>query len=175
LCERELIPLLLLLRPTWDFSDAIDRIERNLFRASHAGQVVPRTRLAELVVELAHRDFHRRQAADRELRALGPAVLVYLSALEESELTWEQRQRIRHIQDCLANASADTPERVALWLVGDERIWVTLLSHSDAEKRHLALLQLMEIRPDVTSFDPYGDEVYRQKQLDQMRLVLTGR
>ncbi len=172
LCEQEIVPLLKLLRPAWDFSDAAERIEAALYQTAHSGQIVPRARLAELVGELAHSDFQRRQAADRQLRAAGPMALPYLATLNPNQLTCEQRQRIRRVRESMANAAADSPERVGLWLVDDEQIWLTLLNHPDAENRHMAVLRLMEIRPELTNFDPYGDELYRQEQLAQMRLVL---
>lgn len=171
-CEQEIVPLLKLLRPAWDFTDAAERIETALYQAADSGEIVPRTRLADLVNELGHRDFQRRQAADRRLSAVGPTVLPYLSTLDRTSLNCEQRQRIQRIRDSMANAAADTPDRIALWLVDDEQVWVTLLAHRDAQKRHLAALRLMEIRPEMTNFDPYGDELYRQTQLAQLKLAL---
>ena len=91
---------------------------------------------------------------------------------QEAYLSLALALRLYAIVRRQANAAADSPERVALWLVDDEQIWVTLLSQPDAEKRHLAVLRLMEIRPEATNFDPYGDELYRQKQLAQLRLAL---
>jgi hypothetical protein len=176
LWEQEIVPLLKLLRPTWDFIDSAERIERALYQTAHSGDIVPRTRLAVLVSELGHRDFQNRQTADRQLRAMGPTVLPYLSTLDSSTLNSEQRQRIRRIRESMAHAAADTPERVALWLVDDQQIWVTLLAHQDAEKRHLAVLRLMEIHPEMmANFDPYADEHYRQAQLAKLRVALLPR
>lgn len=172
ICEQEVAPLLRMLRPGWDFSDAADRLETALYRAAQCGQAVPRSRLTELVAELGHREFQRRQAADRQLRLLGPVVIPYFASLDNSTLNNEQRNRIRQIRESVANAAADSPDRVAQWLVDDERIWVTLMTHHDAEKRHLAALRLTEIHPEAANFDPYADENYRQQQLAQLRLVL---
>jgi hypothetical protein len=159
-------------RAGWDFSDAAERLESALYRVAQSGQVVSRNRLSELVNELGHRSFQNRQAADRQLRALGPAVLPYFASLTPSSLTSEQRHRMRQIRESMSNSAVDSPDRVAQWLVDDEQIWVTLMTHSDAEKRHLAALRLTEIHPEAANFDPYGDESYRKQQLAQLRLVL---
>lgn len=172
LCQKEIVPLLKLLRPSWDFSDVAERLETALYRAAHSGEVVTRTHLAELVNELGHQDFQRRQAADQQIRSHGPSVLPFLSTLDATALNGEQRQRIRQIREHMLNAAPDTPERIAHWLVDDERVWITLLAHPDGEKRHLAALRLMQIHPDMLSFDPYGDEQYRQAQLAQLKVAL---
>jgi hypothetical protein len=172
-CQEEIVPVLKLLRPSWDFTNVADRIETALYEAADSQDLVPRTRLAALVAELAHRDFQRRQAADRQLREVGPSVLPYLSGLDPSSLNCEQRQRILRIRQSMQDSAPDTPDRVALWLVDDEQVWVTLLAHPDAEKRYLAAVRLREIRPEMTNFDPYGDEVYRQVQLAELKLALS--
>lgn len=175
LCEDEVIPLLHLLRPSWNFSNAAERLESALYRAAHSGQVVSRVRLAELVAELGHRDFQQRRLAEQQLRGYGPTVLPYLATIPGSEISAEQRYRIRHLLESLSQPTADDPERVAMWLVDDERIWLTLLRHSDPEKRHLAAIRLAEIRPETIHFDPYGDDHYREQQLARLKLVLLRR
>lgn len=172
LCQQEIIPLLKLLRPTWDFSDAAERIETALYQAAHSGDIVTRSQLADLVGELGHDEFQRRQAADQQLRLFGPTVLPYFTTLDPTLLNGEQRQRINRIRETMLNAAPDTPERIAHWLVDDEQIWITLLAHQDPEKRHLAALRLMQINPNMANFDPYGDEQYRTAQLAQLKLVL---
>lgn len=175
LCEQELTPVLKLLRPNWDFLEQSLELEHSLFHTALHGEPVPRARLSELVRELGSAEFARRQVADQQLRALGPAILPYLASLSPEQLSGEQRHRLRHIRDSLASAAIDTPDRVALWLVDDERIWLTMLEHPDAEKRHLALLRLGEIRPEATYFDPYGDDQFRAEQVAQLRSMIEQR
>jgi hypothetical protein len=57
-------------------------------------------------------------------------------------------------------------------LVDDEQVWLALLAHPDAQKRHLAVLRLTEIRPEMANFDPYGDELYREAQLARLKIAL---
>ncbi len=175
LCEQELTPILKLLRPNWDFFELSMQLEHSLFHTALHGESVPRAKLAELVSELGRPEFPRRHAADQELRACGPTVLPYLASLSSDQLSGEQRHRIRMIRDSLAAAATDTPDRVALWLVDDERIWLTMLEHPDAEKRHLAVLRLAEIRPEANFFDPYGDDQFRAEQVAQLRSMIERR
>ena len=51
-----------------------------------------------LVAKLDAPDFASRQAADRELRSLGVAVLPHLASLDRTQLAREQRRRLQRIR-----------------------------------------------------------------------------
>lgn len=178
LCAETLVAELELLRPDWQLVTLAERLEIALFHRAQSERPLARRELEQLVADLNAAQFQQRQRADGQLRDLGPSVLPYLENLTRQQelhgrrLTSEQRDRLQRMRLSLSTGTADTPERVAQWLVNDAQAWLALLKHQDPERRHLASLRLAALRPDAILFDAYGDETYRQEQLAQLQLQL---
>jgi hypothetical protein len=144
-CEAHLVPILKSLRPEWQLDRATAEVETNLLRLARE-EHVPRTeRWAELVKQLGHETFLGRRAAERELRAAGQAVVAYLTQLDPRDLDTEQRERVRQIVGSLVSHTEDTPQRVALWLIADESVWLTMMSREDPHTRRIAALHLARL------------------------------
>lgn len=170
LCLEELTPLLQLVRPHWNLEDHGGAIEAALLNAARQSWSDNWPRWTELVAQLADDRFSRRQAADRELRAAGLPVVPFLQGLETARLEPEQRTRIRRILAGLTRFDdEDSPDRVAIWLVGDPRIWLTLLTRDDPAMRRTAATELSELLERPIEFDPDGEPEKRREQLSQLR------
>jgi hypothetical protein len=152
-CERTLLSVLDLMRPGWDISRMADEVVKSLCVVAEVERPVARSELDKLVRELNAAQFQRREAADRKLRALGPAVLPYLDRLATAPrgsargLSSEQRSRILRIRETLTAGFRDTPERVAQWLVDDEQVWLALQQQEDPERRQIASIRLAALHP----------------------------
>jgi hypothetical protein len=153
-CETHLLPVLYSLRPDWQLGATADEIEAGLLQLAAAGRLPQTQHWAGLVRQLGHGTFNERRAAERELRKEGPAVVAYLKSLDPRNLDMEQRQRIRRVVAGLVSHTEDTPERVALWLTGDESAWLAILSREDAASRKLAAAHLARLRGKPVVFDP---------------------
>jgi hypothetical protein len=175
LCAETLVVALDMLRPEWRMAAMSDRIEAELIRYAKTNRPLSRTDVERLMEELNSPRFQQRQAAEHQLRSMGPAVISHLDDLAarvrkgELRLAGEQRDRIRHIRASLTVQVDDTPERVAVWLADDEHTWIALLKSTDPERRQLASLRLAALHPQGIQFDPDGDESHRQAQLAQLR------
>lgn len=174
-CERELIPLLECLRPDWRISTMAGQLESRLFQMAVSEPTISRSFVINLIKQLDSPQFRQRQAADNELRSLGPAVLPLLDSLDNTSLTREQWVRVQHVREMIAGTSIDSYERTAAWLSDDERVWFALLRHSDPQRRHLAAIRLTSMRSHSLDFDPYADESYRQEQLAQLESRFSRR
>lgn len=171
-CTEHLAPLLGVLRPDWEaLPQAAQRVEQALLRAAGTRHVHDRARWTHLVAELAREEFSVRQAADRELRQAGQAVLPFLKNLDPARLDAEQRYRVRLIVEALAgNYEDDSPPNVAAWLVADPAAWLALLERPDVELRQAALEQLRQLLPGQhVEFDPEAEEPIRREQLEKLR------
>jgi hypothetical protein len=153
-CETHLLPLLGALRPDWQLGATADEIEADLLQLAAAGRLPQTQRWAGLVRQLGDGTFNERRIAERELRKEGPAVVAYLKSLDPRHLDVEQRQRIRRVVTGLVSQTEDTPERVALWLTGDESAWLAILAREDAASQGLAAAQLARLRGKPVPFDP---------------------
>lgn len=171
-CNQHLAPLLGLLRPDWDsLPQTVERIEQSLARSAGGRRAHDRNRWSQWVADLARSEFSVREAADRELRQAGQAVLPYLKSLDRRRLDAEQQFRIRLILESLSgNYEDDTPANVAAWLVADPAAWLALLDRPDADVRQTALEQLRQLLPGVEMvFDPRADEATRKEQLERLQ------
>ena len=75
LCREHLLPMLATLSPHWDLEEVCKEIERGLLQGESSSALADRSRWTALLDQLADDSFARREAADRELRAAGPAAL----------------------------------------------------------------------------------------------------
>jgi hypothetical protein len=145
-CQTHLIPILESLRIGWQLEETADDIQVTLLKLADQRKLPQTDHWARLVRQLSRGSFAQRQAAERELRRAGQAVVAYLTQLNPRRLDTEQRERIRSIIDRLVSQTDDTPERVALWLNGDRDVWETLASRGDPTAQRLATAQLERLR-----------------------------
>lgn len=169
-CQQHLVPLLAMINDGWDVLNTGDQIEQTLVdRMAH--QVPPDRRHWDgLVEQLGRERFTQREAADRELRALGPRVIWYLQTLDLKRLDPEQRFRVQRILlDLTAADQEDTTDQVARWLAGDPQAWLILLNRDEEATRRLAAEQLQYLVDRPIPFDPEADAQTRQKQWERLR------
>ncbi len=145
-CQTHLVPILESLRIGWQLEETADDVQATLLKLADQRKLPQTDRWALLVRQLSRGTFAQRQAAERELRQAGQAVVAYLRQLNPRRLDTEQRERIRSIIDHLVSRSDDTPERVALWLNGDRDVWETLALQGDPTAQRLAAAQLERLR-----------------------------
>ena len=128
-----------MLRPGSKLADAVAEIEAKLLEGAGGQAVAQRARWAALVRQLGDDSFAQREAADRELRAGGPAALAYLRHLDFGRLDAEQRFRIRRILEAAAAQTGDdSPEQAAASLAGDPLVWLALLDRPERATRQAA-------------------------------------
>jgi len=141
-CERELLPVLQWLQPQWRLKEFIHRAEDELVLAATGSEFQTARKARRLVARLDSADYRTRQAASRDLRALGVGLLPYLDQLDPADLSREQRQRLSRLEASLRASTGDSPQRIANWLAEDERTWLTLLEHREPAVRQIAVAHL---------------------------------
>lgn len=174
-CRSELAPLLKLVRPQGDLTEEAAAVEQALLSAALRQRTDHSARWRQLVGELAHDDFARRRSADRALRTAGLAVAPFLRGLDDQALDAEQRLRVRRILYHLTRFDeADTPSRAALWLVGDQDVWLSLLARDDASVRRTAAAELERLLGRTINFDPAADAATRSRQWERLRIDIAS-
>lgn len=167
---RDLMALLELLKPNWRLAETAKAAERSLYDSVRAMSGADQENLRRLVGELASGKFARRQAAERDLRAQGRDALPFLMSIDWRRLDAEQRFRLQSLFHELSGGGADdTPERIALWLIRDPKLWLRLLEREDESHRRIALQQLERLLSRRLAFDPAADEATRRRQLDALK------
>jgi len=169
-CRKHLLPVLESIRHNWGLETKTRQLEDALFAVARSGKLPDADRLRQLVRQLRHPKFERRQEADRQLRDMGQSVLAFLERLDEEALDAEQRTRIRRIKQALTVTDGDTPVRVASWLADSSHVWLALLDRADANKRSTAAKHLEMICGQPLPFDPLASEIDRRRQIDQLRV-----
>ncbi|MDP6443022.1 MAG: hypothetical protein QGG36_15130 [Pirellulaceae bacterium] len=169
LCERELKPVLHLMRPNWTFRDQVARIERELFE-DHDAQVDGRRRAEyqELIDQLGDHRYQKRQRAYDQLRANGVEVLAFLESLDLRSLDAEQRLRVKKLRQGVRFQRGDNADRVACWMRDDRSVWFRYLGSESAEQRRIAHRQLCCLCGQQLEFDPQGDDGARSEQLTRL-------
>jgi hypothetical protein len=168
-CRQHLAPLVESLRPKWSLAEAAAAVEVELLQQAAAHRPPDRRQWAALVGQLADDRFGKREAADRALRAAGPAALHYVQRLDLDRLDTEQQFRVRRILDALSTQiEGDSPDQIALWLSGDPRVWYSLLSRADRSTRRLAVEQLSALLGEAIGVDPDAEPSSQQTQLRQL-------
>jgi hypothetical protein len=175
-CRQHLAPLVEPLRPKWSLSEAAAAVEGELLRRAAAGTPPDRRHWAAMVRQLADDRFGRRQSADRQLRAAGPAVLNYLQGLDLGRLETEQQFRIQQIMTALsAQIEGDNnADQIAVWLSGDPSVWFGLLSRPDRPTRRLAARQLSALLGEAISVDPEADPSTQTLPCQQLRRLIDA-
>ena len=174
-CESHLLPLLELLQPSWQFGEMLSRATDELIREADASDFDKRHSARSLIAKLKSSDFSTRQQAQQQLGELGVGVLPYLNLIADSDLTREQQRRLEQVRVKLRGQVADTPERIALWLVEDERIWLSMLAHDELPIRVFAATHLAKRFEKPIDYDPEGTPLERQEQVARIRTRLVRR
>lgn len=169
-----LIPLLQQLRTNWDVGHIASELRLTLLNFPRNHALPDRTRIDALVLQLGNKSFKQRQAADRELRQLGPAVIPYLQSIDPLSVDSEQRSRIRGVLSSMqASSTSDTLERVVNLLAGDKTVWLMFLGAEDPQSRELAASQLGQLMGRPLDFDPTAPAEKRAAQIASLRKMLV--
>jgi len=174
-CRQHLVPLVKILHRDWDLMKTVDQVEAVLLGPATARDLPDRRRWATLVEQLGDSRFAQREAADRQLREAGRAVLPYLRQLDASRLDAEQRYRIRRIMQAFSGSEdVQSPDQVAAWLSGDPAIWLIYLARNDESTRRLAAGRLEILLGQPIPFNPAADAPTRARQLARLRQQYSG-
>jgi hypothetical protein len=168
-CKQYVVPGLDLFRPEGKLLDTADAVEKELLRAARAGELPDQRRWTELVAQLGDDRFARREAADRDLRAVGRPVVPFLSGLDRRKLDAEQQYRIQRIIRSLSSVTGEeTPQQVAGAMVTDPTIWLVFLGREQASTRSLAAKHLERLLGGPIDFDPAANAATRGKQIESL-------
>ncbi|MGE0606029.1 MAG: hypothetical protein AB7O62_02810 [Pirellulales bacterium] len=168
--QQEMLPIVQMLQPDWKLADLASGLEAALLATAGQSRTAGRKVWGELVERLTNDRFAAREAADRELRGAGVAVMPYLRSLDRRQLSAEQRIRIRRIIDSIdVGIADDSVERIAFWMSWDPQTWFVLLDRSDSATRQIAARQLTMLIEEPLDFDPLADELVRREQLERLR------
>ena len=170
-CKR-LVPVLEILHPSWHLASLGESLEEALFESVLHARPSDAQRWNNLVNGLASQKFADRVNAERELRAAGQVILPFLQNLDRDRLDAEQLSRIRALVDSLSDSYEDSIDRIAIWLAGDQQIWLSLLTRDELPKRRLAATQLAALLGSPVDFDPAADESKRREQIERLRARL---
>ena len=168
-CRQHLLPVLELLRPGWNLLSQAQTIEHLLLRAASSGKQRDHKQWARWVDDLGNPQFARRQAAERNLVAAGPAVRPFLARLDRSKLDLEQLSRIRRIMNAMGQAREDTAERTADSLLADPAVWLALFARDDAPHRRIAAKQLARLLSRPVELDADAPPEVRKVQAQALR------
>jgi hypothetical protein len=166
-CEKQLLPILEILHPGWNLTQTAAALEVSLERNAKRYRPLDRNRLQELLRDLGSDQFARREAAERQLRTAGQAILPFLRAVDRNRVDAEQAYRVRSvIHGMNSDMEEDTPENLAPWLTGDPYIWFALLDREQEPTRRFAAEQLGRLLDKPIAFDPAAGAAERAKQLE---------
>ena len=87
----------------------------------------------------------------------------------------ERKARIERLLESLSTTADDSPQRIAMWLIDDASIWLTVLGSNDLHQRQVAHQQLEKIAGTKLAFTPDADSQVRADQLEAIRAKLPRR
>ncbi|MEO8495581.1 MAG: hypothetical protein ABI614_10965 [Planctomycetota bacterium] len=174
-CETHLLPLLRMMQPSWQLDAMLARATDELIREADASEFDLRHAARRMIAKLNSEDFAAREQAQQQLRQLGVGILPFLNQVSDSELTREQQRRLEVVRTDLRGKEADSPERLALWLVEDERIWLAMLAHDELPIRTFAASHLAKRFAKPIDYDPAGTPVERTQQIARIRTRVERR
>lgn len=173
LLRRHLIPVLEILRPTWQLATTGWAIEEALLVQAQQPRQLNTQRWKRLVAQLGDPKFARRQTAQRELLNIGPVILPFLEGLDDGRLDAEQLSRIDTLIAKLSVGYEDTTDRMTTWLVADTNAWLALLSRDQEAKRRVAAHQLEVLLDRPLEFEPAATPEVRNAQIKKLRVQLA--
>jgi len=174
-CESHLLPLLKMMQPSWQLKDVLARATDELIRQAGASDFDLRHAARSSIAKLKSTNFAEREQAQQQLRRLGVGILPYLNQVSDFELTREQQRRLELVRVDLRGNEADSPERLALWLVEDERIWLAMLAHDELPIRTFAASHLAKRFAKPIDYDPEGTRLERTQQIARIRTRIERR
>lgn len=174
-CEIHLLPLMKVMQPSWRFDDMLTLATDELVREASSSDFSMRHAARRLIVNLDSVDFAAREQAQQQLRQLGVGILPYLNQVSDSKLTREQLRRVEVVRAELRGHGADSPERLALWLVEDEWIWLAMLAHEELPIRSLAASHLAKRFAKPIDFNPAASPLERTEQIARIRTRIERR
>ncbi len=142
-CAQLMSPILDLIIPGTVTHESIRAIDDQLLRVVVQEDAVRMSDVRKQVMLLGSRIRTERCEAQRQIMAMGVAVLPLLESLDEKELDQEQRSRLREIKQKLEPRYPDQPETVARWLSSDYQYWQTAAAKWHARERELASQHLL--------------------------------
>ena len=167
-CRRHLLPVLYKLRPGWGLLLEAQNVKSQLLQMAAEGSTAEQTHWQELVDQLGHDSYSRREAADRRLRAAGRRVAGFLRNLDKSSLDAEQRFRVsRIIREYTGVEQA--PREIAEELRDDAAIWLALAKSDKEPERITARAELQRLLKQTVAFDPSADPKIRDAQIEEIR------
>ncbi len=172
-CAEHLTPLLQPF-PWYDqWTQTTAALDAELVRLAAGDKVPSRAHWAAMVGQLADNDFGKREAADRALRAGGPAVVSYLQQLDHAALDAEQQFRIERIIDSFRDQTAsDSTEQVAAMLAGEPLVWLSLLDRPQEATRRAAAKELAALLGEPIAVDPAAAPATQKDRREQLRARL---
>lgn len=171
----QLAPILESLQPSWRFHELSARAQDELIRLAQHNRFDTHRTAELLIARLGSSNFSEREMADRELRELGLRALPILERVDRLALNREQQQRLARIQADLRMDAADSPERIAAWLVEDTEVWVAMLRNDELPVREYAAAHLSKRFKQVEQFDPAAGPEQRQAQVALLERQLQRR
>lgn len=173
--QEHLASLLKVLNREWDLMRTAELVESTLLSEATARDLPDRRLWGALVERLGDESFSNREAADRQLREAGRAVVTYLRQIDPSRLDAEQRYRIRRIILAASAAEdAQSPDQVVAWLSGDPAIWLIFMAREEESTRRLAAACLEALLGKPIPFHPTADPATRKRELDALRKQISG-
>ncbi len=174
-CRQSLIPLLKVLNRNWDLLKTAEQVESTLLSESTARDLPDRRLWATLVDRLGDDRFSNREAADRQLREAGRAVVTYLRQLDSSRL--DRRAALSH--------PADHPGRIIRGrhpvaradrrlVAGDPAVWLLFLARDDEPTRRLAAARLDTLLGRPIPFTPAADAATRKREIEALRQQISS-
>ena len=169
-CRQQFLPMLESIRSGWRVGLTAQAAEDELVKMAAVSRKSDREHWEAWVHQLGDPLWTRREAADRNLREVGPAVLGYLNRLNLSPLDAEQKSRLRRIVRFLSTQTGeDTPEHVAAMLIEDPLVWLALLSRPEQSTRQAAVQQLTMLLSAPIAVDPKAEPDSQAKARDELR------
>jgi hypothetical protein len=95
-----------------------------------------------------------------------------LQNLDRAQLDAEQSSRVRTLVESLSVGYEDSTDRIAIWLAGDEQVWLSLLAREDVTRRRVAAGQLSLLLEEPIEFDPDALDAQRKLQIERLRVRL---
>ena len=180
-CRQHLFPLLASFFPDcrWLLIESAS-VEQTLLSEAAGGGIVSRQRLMELVQQLGDDHFAKREAADRQLRALGAWASGPLGQLDCRELDAEQQFRIQRILDMPLALRAgpngmdlrfdpQVARHIAMRLAADPATWLLLLERPEESIRRTAARQLTGLLGEPIAVDPAAEPETQKSQREHLR------
>ncbi len=174
--RRRLVPLLEILRPSWQLAATGAQIEEALVERPPPLEQPDQQRWSGLVDDLASPKFAARENAQRELYKAGQTVVPFLQNLDRGRLDAEQAYRVRWLIESLTVDYEDKVDRVVAALASDQQVWLGLLTRQQPATRQVAVRQLQTLLGGRIDFDPDADATARAAQWERLaeRLEKSG-